>query len=301
MESSACWAGFCGSSITLGRSRRRPPKYRMAPRNRPSSFTPLLYNLLMLAALLAASLSSPLLFAEGFESGTLDAWGDRRGKPEIVAEDPFEGKRCVKYVAEVGREKGAHLVRWFMPGEDRIAIKWAVKFAPDFDQGNHMHLCAIGGNRTDNKWSSMGKAGKKPNGTDFFVTNLEPWRDWGRNPVPGRLMFYSYWPDMQRSRDGNYWGNYLLSEPPLQVPRGKWVVLSLWIKLNTPGRADGEQAFWMDGKLGGRFQNIRFRDTDALKLNSFSLDLYVHDSRRRNVVWFDDVAISREPFAWMKL
>lgn len=254
----------------------------------------------MLWAAVLAIVQTPVLFSDGFESGSLDGWGDRRGRPEIVADHPYEGKRCIRFTAEPGAGAGAHLVHWFMPGEDRIAVRWAVKFAPDFDQGNHMHLCAVGGNRTGNKWSSMGKAGLKPNGTDFFVTNLEPWREWGRAPAPGRLMFYSYWPDMKPAPDGKFWGNNLLSEPAIQVPLGKWVVMSLWIRLNTPGKADGEQAFWMDGKLGGHFKRMRFRDSDVLRLNSLSLDLYVHDSKKVNVVWFDDVAISRTPFAWMK-
>ena len=246
------------------------------------------------------ALQGPVLFADGFESGKLDAWGDNRGTIEVVSEGAFEGKNCVKFTAEVGTGEGAHIVKWFMPGYDEIAVKWAVKFAPDFDQGNHMHLCAVGGNRTDNKWSSMGQAGKKPTGTDFFVTNLEPWSDWGRHPKPGQLMFYSYWPDMKKAPDGMYWGNNLRSDPPIMVPRGKWVVMSLWIKLNSPGKADGEQAFWMDGKLGGHWKDIRFRDSNVLKLNSLSLDLYVHDSKKVNVAWFDDVVVSRERFEWMR-
>jgi hypothetical protein len=255
----------------------------------------------MLAVLLSGLAQSEQVFADGFESGKLDAWGDNRGTIEFTAQDPYEGKTCVKFTGEVGQGEGAHIVKWFMPGYDEIAIKWAVKFADDFDQGNHMHLCAVGGNRTDNKWSSMGKAGKQPNGKDFFVTNLEPWSDWGRNPKPGRLMFYSYWPDMKKSPDGMYWGNNLPSDPPIMVPRGKWVVMSLWIKLNTPGQNDGEQAFWMDGRLGGHWKGMRFRDSHDLKLNSFSLDLYIHDSKKVNRVWFDEVIVSTKKFGWMKL
>jgi hypothetical protein len=77
--------------------------------------------------------------------------------------------------------------------------------------------------------------------------------------------------------------------------------MSLWIKLNTPGQKNGEQAFWMDGKLGGHWKEIRFRDSAILKLNSLSLDLYLHDSKKVNVAWFDDVAISTKKFDWMKL
>jgi len=110
----------------------------------------------MISALLACCAQTSVLFSDGFEGGNLDFWGDKRGTPEIVTDDPFEGKRCVKFTAGVGQGAGAHIVRWFMPGYDQIAVRWAVKFAPDFDQGNHMHLCALAGNRTDNKYSAFG-------------------------------------------------------------------------------------------------------------------------------------------------
>jgi hypothetical protein len=252
----------------------------------------------MIVLALAAAIQPTVIFSDGFENGILNSWGDRKGTMEIVTDDPYQGEHCIKFTGEIGTGEGSKLVQWFMPGYDEIAIKWAVKFADDFDQGRFMHLCAVGGNRTDNKWSSFGKAGLKPNGTDFFITNLEPWL--GKNSPPGRLMTYSYWPDMKKSGDGKYWGNMTLSNPPIQVPRDKWVVMSLWIKLNTPGKHDGEQAFWMDGKLGGHDKGIRYRDSNILKLNSLFLDLYLHDSKQINVCWFDDVVVSREPFAWMK-
>ena len=66
------------------------------------------------------------------------------------------------------------------------------------------------------------------------------------------------------------------------------------LKANTPGEADGAQAFWVDGVLLGRFEGIRWRDTLALKINDFWLMLYVHESERVNRVYFDEVVISRE-------
>ena len=216
---------------------------------------------------------------------------------DVYKRQPFTGLRCAQFTAQVGKGTGGHLVRWFMPGYDEVWARWAVKFADDFDQGDHMHLCWMGGNRADDKYSAFGKAGKKPDGTDFFVTNLEPWREWGKSEAPGKLMFYSYWPDMVRSRDGAFWGNNLTSG--LQVPRGKWTVWTMWMKLNKPGSSDGEQAFWMDGKLGGHWRGMRFRDTENLRLNSFAMDLYVHDSKKVNVLWFDDVSVRTTPFVGM--
>jgi hypothetical protein len=68
--------------------------------------------------------------------------------------------------------------------------------------------------------------------------------------------------------------------------------------------ADGQQAFWVDGKLVGEFKGFRWRSTDALKLNSFWL---LHDgetgstinndpdhAKRAYDVWFDDLVIATE-------
>ena len=38
---------------------------------------------------------------------------------------------------------------------------------------------------------------------------MEMLRVWGRYPAPGYMFLYTYWMDMKRDRDGNYWGNML--------------------------------------------------------------------------------------------
>ena len=70
--------------------------------------------------------------------------------------------------------------------------------------------------------------------------------------------------------------------------------MEMTIKANRPDGTDGIQAFWIDGQLLGRFEGIRLRDTSALKINDFRLMVYVHDSKRVNHVYFDEVVISRE-------
>jgi len=79
----------------------------------------------------------------------------------------------------------------------------------------------------------------------------------------------------------------------------------MMIKANSaPDVADGEQAFWVDGRKVGEVKGMKWRSTDRLKLNSFWL---LHDGEtgsslngdkdhaaRTYDVWFDDVVIATE-------
>ena len=64
------------------------------------------------------------------------------------------------------------------------------------------------------------------------------------------------------------------------------------INANDAGKNNGEQAFWINGKMITHFKNIVWRFDNDLKINSFSLGLYVHNNKRFNRIWYDDVVIS---------
>ena len=107
-------------------------------------------------------------------------------------------------------------------------------------------------------------------------------------------MLYTYWMDMKRDKDGNYWGNNLTPPGERQVllKRGAWHCLEHMIKANTPGQADGEMAAWIDGKLYIHLKGFHWRSSPEVRLKRIGLGLYVHQSRRANTVWYDDVALS---------
>ena len=69
---------------------------------------------------------------------------------------------------------------------------------------------------------------------------------------------------------------------------------TIMVKANTPGQKDGQQAFWVDGELIGRFTGIRWRDTEILKLNCFWPSMYVQDSPQTNRVWMDDMVVATQ-------
>lgn len=253
-------------------------------------------------ALYAEDAPPRIIFSDDFESGALDAWDEdsnfddpNRVRLTTDPEHVYRGEYAVEIIAQPGAGTGGKLNKWFMPGYDQVYARWYCKFAEDFDQGNHMHFNHLLANRWDNRWSAFGKAGTRPTGADFFTTGLEPWRDWGNNSAPGEMMLYAYHMDMPIDpRMNRYWGEMMRPEEKSLIERGRWYCMEMMVKANTPGEADGEQAFWIDGELKGHFTGIRWRDDETLQINAFWIMLYVHNSARVNRVWFDEVVISQD-------
>ncbi len=257
------------------------------------------------AALAALEKPGEIFFRDGFESpASLTNYFEIRGLKEghaVLVRDrapAASGEGAIRFTAPArgGESSGAGASFWFGPGgRDRVHFRRYIRFAADYDQGNLNHT---GGGLTGvagaDRWRAMGSAGIRPKGDDHFSCRFEPWRDWGRQPSPGYLFLYTYWMDMKRDRDSHFWGNML--EPAGDgriVPlRDRWICLEQMIRVNTPGGADGEAAAWVDGKLYLHYRGIRWRSDAAVKLKRFEIGVYIHEARRDNTVWYDDVALS---------
>ena len=246
-----------------------------------------------------------VFFEDGFESAEslkkyFEVRGLKEGRAALVSDRALahSGAGAIQFTAPAddGRASGAGASGWFGPeGHDRVHFRRYIKFAADYDQGDLNHtgggLAAVAG--TD-RWRAMGSAGIRPKGDDHFNSAFEPWRDWGRYPAPGYMFLYTYWMDMQRDRDGHFWGNMLgpRETERTTLRRDRWHCLEHMIQVNTAGRADGELAAWIDGQLYIHYAGIRWRTSDAVKLKRFDIGVYIHQARQDNTVWYDDVALS---------
>jgi hypothetical protein len=79
--------------------------------------------------------------------------------------------------------------------------------------------------------------------------------------------------------------------------KDRWICAEFMLKHNTPGERDGEQAFWIDGRLMGHWRGINWRTTPGLMANALTLESYVTDRWTKhptNIVHFDNVVIARE-------
>ena len=245
-----------------------------------------------------------VIFADDFESGELGSRWDETGNPNgtvlSLASPGGEGvlgRQCLRVEAHLGRDTGGGLTKWFEP-PDRVFIRFYTRFDPECDYVHHfVPLRANRGLRGGDRWSGFGGAGVKPAGTERFSTAIEPWGDWGRWPAPGRWNFYSYWHEMTASPDGKYWGNsFGVTNAPV-IPRGRWIAVEFMLQHNSPGKADGGQAFWIDGQLLGHWTGIHWRKSAELRANALTLESYITDRWTRhpvNVVGFDNVVIASE-------
>jgi len=196
-----------------------------------------------------------VVFVEEFEEDALetvwkrwDTVGDRPGQK--FSEDVPAGSAGKKsLIMEREKGPGAQLYRrlknksggW---GYDRLFARYYVKFAPDCGELHHFGPC-LGGNIPATPWPSV-KAGQPTDGAKSFWSGIEPFgSSW-------RWDFYTYWCDMRGSPPrGQTWGNSFVRDPEIKVNRGTWICVEQMIQMNAPGDTNGEQAFWIDGRLIG--------------------------------------------------
>jgi hypothetical protein len=244
-----------------------------------------------------------VLFVDAFEEGELGARWDEKGRAQDRAlsfaapGDEICGRRCLKVEARLGENQGGGLTKWFEPAE-QVFVRFYVRFDSGCDYVHHfVTLRANKGLRGGDRWSGFGGAGLRPAGDERFSTALEPWGNWGRWPAPGKWNFYAYWHEMEKSRDGKFWGNSFLPEQQEVIQKDRWICAEFMLKHNTPGQPDGEQAFWIDGQLLGHWRGINWRKTNSLQANALTLESYVTDRWTKNptnVVYFDNLVIARE-------
>lgn len=239
-----------------------------------------------------------VLFVDDFETGTVAEigvrWGNVQNREQISLSDNIcaasPGSRSLHI------RNGGHLFT-HTRGVDTMFARFYVKFHDQIGYIHHfVHLVA---DRTPTPWPKGG-AGETPPGDAKFSTGIEPTGRWGKYPPPGVWNFYTYWHEMKTKWGSVYDGKQIPIQP------GRWYAVEVMLKANSsPKKADGVQAFWVDGELYGWFEGFRWRTTDKLKINSFWLLFYntdqpaqhnkdPHPESRRMEVWFDDIVVATE-------
>jgi hypothetical protein len=246
-----------------------------------------------------------VIFFDDFESGRIgDQWDETRNPNgnvlSFVSLDDDTapvGSRSLKVTAHLGKDTGGGMTKWF-PSTRDVFVRFYTRFAGDSDYIHHfVTLRANRGLAGGDRWTGFGGAGDRPQGDQRFSTALEPWGNWGKWPAPGRWNFYSYWHEMKASPDGRYWGNGFRPEQQPSIPKDQWICCEFMLRHNSPGQADGEQAYWINGKLRGHWKGFHWRTDEVLQANALTLESYVTDRWTRNpvnVVYFDNLVIASQ-------
>jgi hypothetical protein len=259
-----------------------------------------------------------VLFADGFEEIEEDAIaeGTRKQKGKkwdstfnrlVITREPenvHSGRQAVEITHTEPSDHNA--VKKFDEGSDTLFVRYYMKYSKEFPGCHHTGMLILGA--APGVTLEVGSAtGVVPDGRSHFVALLDtlpPRRDSGGTP-PGNMNVYCYHMDQ-----GRKWGDLLFPtgevvppenkwlfgaqftpRPNLNVERGRWYCYELMLTANTPGKRDGRVAFWLDGKLGGDFPNLRFRNTAALKPNHAVICVHSSRTQPNKTLWYDDVVV----------
>jgi hypothetical protein len=240
----------------------------------------------------AAAQQEGVVFADDFESGDLGLWDQVDTRRYSVTDDPAHvasGEFALEGAISDDPDWG-EINKWFLPGLDAAYLKFDVMFEDGFanlrGDGNGMHFASVAGNRVDDRWSSHGQAGIVPDGTDFFVTTVDPNHRYG-DPSLEPFTFYTYYPDMTCC-----YGNVFPQGDPVDLVGGRWYEVIVFVDAGSPGRADGRQTLWIDGVERIDVAGIRWRDTDDLRINEIAFVHYMPDPPQTQRIWVDDVSVT---------
>jgi len=248
----------------------------------------------------AKSGTATVILQDGFESGNLSEWTqDNPGANRYsLSTDPARVKSGMYSLQALFTPTNTYglITRWFMPGYDEVYVKFSVMFEENFDERYGLHFLTMAGNGIDDPYSSWGKAGIRPNGTDYFYAGVDPEFING-DPALKPLHFYTYWPDMTcpplYPDDPCYGNPFYQTSPKIPLGGGQWQEVVFHIKLNTPGQYDGSQTLWINGVKKIDVQNMRWRTTTDLRLNELRFDNYMSQGPTTEYLWVDEVTVWR--------
>ena len=249
-----------------------------------------------------------VVFSDNFESytsvsGLTSRWSEVFHSANLrianEAANVFAGAKAVEMtVPKQSAEVSNNLIRYLSPATDVLFVRYYAKLDAGFDVLGSSH----NGNSISAKYCCPGV---KADGYNKFLVSLEAWRDDVSTRNPGNLNIYIYHPD-QRDVWGDHFfptgrvvpydavpGNFgsgFVARPNVIPELGRWYSYELMVKANTPGLRDGRIAVWIDGKLVADFPNLRLRDTSALKIDQFTIDLHVRSNTLSAArKWVDNV------------
>ncbi len=238
---------------------------------------------------------------EDFEDQNYQQWPVHWGKPPFwgtvtaPSQYVFAGKQSAYLQALKGKREalggGEYVPK--RPIGDVAFVRLYLRLEDKFSIGTAQQLKLFSIRAGAGVENAYGGAGKRPNGKDKFSVDLalDNWM---------KLHFYYYHPNQ-----GGPWGDWTYCQTSFfhkaGLSPGKWYCIELMLQANTPGQGNGQLKAWLDGRLIGSVEKLRFRDVDTVKIRRITVEGYFGGSDALDIspkdqrIYFDNFVVSTKP------
>ncbi len=228
----------------------------------------------------------PGLWVDGSQEGR--GWKDY----EIDASPgaALAGARCVKKSIRP-EQWGGRMIRDLTQPEDCLYYRAYLKLGADFPSS------------VDAALRLMGVAGVRDGQPTYQTYGAETPRSHGAGPFWLDLIFHNWVKDGQVMRrylalDSKQTDDYCeVATTDSLLPLGRWFSLEMKVKLNSPGKRDGELRVWIDGREALTCTQAFFRSTGAVHIRSVldqaRLDSNLH-FKTAGHLWVDNLVVARQ-------
>lgn len=212
--------------------------------------------------------------------------GVKQGRVSVVVDNAAVGDKALKLRYEGGKFGLNSGVQWraALDSHDELYLAYAVKFPEGFD--------FVRGGKLPGFVGGVPLPYHKPSGSNFFIDRIN-------FSALGKAIQYVYHLDQRnKAGDGMEWG---IAGGERFFTRGEWHIVETRLKLNTPGKRDGVIQSWLNGELVLNQQNLRFRNTNKLKINQLFFTSFFGGAdrtwatRKTEHSFFDNVVVSTKP------
>jgi len=228
----------------------------------------------------------PGLWVDGTQEGR--GWSDYAIDASPGA--ALAGSHCLKKSIQP-EQWGGRMIRDLAQPEDCLYYRACVKLGKDFPSS------------VDAALRLMGVAGVRDGQSTYQTYGAQTPRSDGSGPFWLDLVLYNWIKDSQimwryLALDSKQTDQYYeVSAAGDQLPLARWFSLEMKVKLNTPGKRDGEIRVWIDGREVLTCTQAFFRTTDRVHIRSVldqaRLDSHLH-FKTGGHLWVDNLVVARQ-------
>ena len=227
--------------------------------------------------------------------------GVDEGRVSIADDADALGKSLVVMYPEGESNNGKSQWRAPLNGSyDELYLSYKIRFDENFNFVRGGKLPGLCG-------GACNSGGSQPNGTDGWSGRMM-WRtapSGGSSLPPHRANIVQYVYHKDQTANGGVNGDDLKWDDTTPTDwkifdSDVWYQLQHRIVMNTPGQDDGIVQAWLDGEMVLDVQNIHFRDTTALKIDTLYFSTFfggsssVWETTKDEYAYYDDFIVSTQ-------